>query len=255
VAVTIRKRSPRAPSLPLGEALERALRVYDKEGKHGTAPDIIAQHLGYKDASNGAAISAIASLRYYGLLENRQDSKVAASKDLEDYKFAPREDIKRELAVKWLRSVPLFNDLLTKYSDELPSDSTIRYDLIQKGFIPTAAESVVQVFKKSVDWAEYFAQKNAADDDTQVDRRLDEDDEGASQSMSSISPTSKSKQRDIQGPRDIEGEGAFDRIPVRLAGGRKAWIEIPSPFFLEDKLRLKAQIDLILTDDEGGSHK
>jgi len=37
---------------------------------------------------------------------------------------------------------------------------------------------------------------------------------------------------------------------VRLAGGRRAWIEIPTPFYLSDKRRIKAQIDLLLTDDE-----
>ena len=42
----------------------------------------------------------------------------------------------------------------------------------------------------------------------------------------------------------------FDRIPVRLAGGRRAWLEIPTPFYAADKLRLKAQIDLLLTEEE-----
>ena len=42
----------------------------------------------------------------------------------------------------------------------------------------------------------------------------------------------------------------LDRIPVRLPGGRRAWLFIPSPFFSGDKARLKAQIDLLLTADE-----
>jgi hypothetical protein len=41
-----------------------------------------------------------------------------------------------------------------------------------------------------------------------------------------------------------------DRIPVRLAGGRRAWIEIPMPFYEADKDRLKKQIDLLLTNDD-----
>jgi hypothetical protein len=41
-----------------------------------------------------------------------------------------------------------------------------------------------------------------------------------------------------------------DRIPVRLGGGRRAWLEIPVPFYEADKKRLKSQIDLLLTEDE-----
>jgi hypothetical protein len=41
-----------------------------------------------------------------------------------------------------------------------------------------------------------------------------------------------------------------DKIPVRLSGGRRAWLIIPTPFFESDKARLKAQIDLLLSEDE-----
>jgi hypothetical protein len=37
---------------------------------------------------------------------------------------------------------------------------------------------------------------------------------------------------------------------VRLDQSRRAWLEIPTPFYEADKKRLKAQIDLLLTDDE-----
>lgn len=42
----------------------------------------------------------------------------------------------------------------------------------------------------------------------------------------------------------------YDRIPVRLTAGRKAWLEIPTPFYAADKARLKAQIDLLLAEDD-----
>ncbi|MNR68298.1 hypothetical protein D3C85_1927750 [compost metagenome] len=48
----------------------------------------------------------------------------------------------------------------------------------------------------------------------------------------------------------IEDESASDRIPVRLSGGRRAWLVIPQVFFEADKKRLKAQIDLLLTEDD-----
>lgn len=47
-----------------------------------------------------------------------------------------------------------------------------------------------------------------------------------------------------------EVSASYDRIPVRLTAGRKAWLEIPSPLYAADKARLKAQIDLLLAEDE-----
>jgi len=52
------------------------------------------------------------------------------------------------------------------------------------------------------------------------------------------------------GPTAPSSLQAADRIPVRLPGGRRAFLEIPSPFFEADKERLKNQIDLLLTEDD-----
>ena len=52
-------------------------------------------------------------------------------------------------------------------------------------------------------------------------------------------------------PEDVnEVPASYDRIPVRLSAGRKAWLEIPTPLYAADKARLKAQIDLLLAEDE-----
>jgi hypothetical protein len=52
-------------------------------------------------------------------------------------------------------------------------------------------------------------------------------------------------------PTPLWLDAGTDSIPVRLSGGRKAWLAIPTPFYADDKLRLKAQIDLLLAQDEG----
>ena len=64
-----RKKSPRAPSSALDEALERALRLYEKERRHAVPMELAAQAMGYKGAKNGAALTTFATLRYYGLLD------------------------------------------------------------------------------------------------------------------------------------------------------------------------------------------
>lgn len=235
-----RKKSPRAPSIPLHESIERAIGVYEKEQRHAVPTDIVAQDLGYKSANNGAALSTIASLRYYGLLERPEQGKLAVSADVQSYQYAPDEALKRELVLKWLSAPPVFAGLLNRYDSGLPSDATIRYDLIQGGFKPGAAESILKAFKKSVEFAEYYENQDGSEKDDPVPIDVIEQDNGKK-------PSSQ--------PAPIHAAPATvadstDRIPVRLDAKRRAWLEIPAPFYEADKKRLKAHIDLLITDDE-----
>jgi hypothetical protein len=231
--------------MALNEALERAVRVYEAERRHAAPVDAVAQHMGYKNANSGTALQAIASLRYYGLLERPEDGKLAVSKDVEAYQFAPSEELKRELQLKWLRAPPIFAELLTKYAQALPSDATMRYELIQRGFSPATAESVLSVFRQSVEFTRYFELVSSSiarlPDDPFVPSQSEEDLRVKMDRESAL--TSRAMP-------DAALGNEHDRIPVRLPGGRRAWLEIPTPFFESDKKRLKDQIDLLLTDEE-----
>jgi|SRR5690554_670586 len=253
MSVTV-KRSPRAPSVPLDEAIERARRVYVKENCHPAPADAVAQHLGYTNARNGAAASAIATLRYYGLVERGEAKTIVVSKELQDYIFAPSADIKRGLLIKWLRTPPIFSELLDEYVGHLPSDETLKFRLLQKGFSPEAADSCRDVFKQSVAFVGvYEAEDEEAVEQVAVPSGSPEQGKGLDepplpQPVSAGSDGAVSGESNPVRAQEIHSD--FDRIPVRLSGGRRAWVEVPSPLYLKDKERLKAQIDLLLTDDE-----
>jgi|SRR5207302_960294 len=248
----VRKKSPRAPSIALDDAIERALKVYEKERRHVAPVDVFAQDLGYKSANNGAALATLASLRYYGLLDRPREGHLAVSKDVESYKFAPSDELRRELLVKWLKAPPIFSELLEKYQDGLPSEATIRYDLIQRGFTPPTAEACINVFRRSVDFTRYF-ELGAKEQPQAPQMEPTTVDPGGGESIGSLIERTG---RDSDRAGDIAPKTTLmDRIPVRLAGGRRAWLEIPTPFYGSDKDRLKAQIDLLLTDDESAGEK
>jgi hypothetical protein len=239
----IRKKSPRAPSMPLDEAVERAIRAYDKERRHPAPIEAMAQSLGYKGANSGTALKAIASLRYFGLLERPGEGQLAISKDVESYQYAPSEDLKRELRIRWLKNPPVFSDLLDKFKGGLPSDVTLKYELIQKGFLPDSAAEVLSVFRQSVEFARFFESESS--DAPQPKLELAPDIALAS----GIPEAEEPKQSVAIEPLAPIDSSSMDRIPVRLSGGRRAWLVIPEPFFAADKERLKAQIDLLLTED------
>jgi hypothetical protein len=242
-----RKKSPRAPSISLDEALERTLRVYEKEKRHPTPTEVVAQDIGYKSANNGAALSVLASLRYYGLLERPEDGKLCVTKDVENYQYAPDDGIKKELLSKWLRAPPVFADLLDRYPGGLPSDANLRFDLVARGFSPTAAASVIFIFRRSADFINSAESSNPG-----ADTPLSIESSAENSRLESV-PREKSEPGGpslIPTPSSDLTNDVSDKIPVRLSGGRRAWLVIPTPFFESDKVRLKAQIDLLLSEDQ-----
>jgi hypothetical protein len=243
----IRKKSPRAPSIPLEEALDKALRVYEKEKRYPAPTEVVAQDMGYKSANNGAALSALASLRYFGLLEKPEDGKLAVSKDVENYQYAPDLKIKSELLLKWLRAPAIFADLLDRYPEGLPSDANLRFDLINRGFSPAAGDSAISVFRRSAEFAGYTPSSLPRNESNQGEPP-------AGEAIILENGTAPVGSRVVGGVSKSTLPSEFsvddtDTIPVRLSEGRKAWLVIPTPFYEADKLRLKAQIDLLLTED------
>jgi hypothetical protein len=254
VVDTLRKKSPRAPTIALDDALDRALRAYDKDRRHPSPVDVFAQHLGYKNGSNGAAASVLASLRYFGLVERPREGLLGVTKEVEEYKFVPSEEARHKQLIRWLRTPPIFADLLEKYQDGLPSDATLKFDLIQRGFSPISADACLVVFRRSVEYAKYFNQLTKSNEDTDVEDQLPENPPTTELDVNSRTiETSKAPHAPFtseQSQLNSYADPTMDRIPVRLSQGRRAWLEIPMPFYEADKARLKAQIDMILTDDE-----
>lgn len=254
-----RKVSPRAPTLSLDEAISRAMKMYAAEGGHATPTEVALKHIGYS-SKNGAAMQAMASLGYWGLVERPKDGVVKIAKAVEDYQYTPDEGHKQDLLIRFLRNPPLFASLLEKYKERLPSEGTLQYDLIQAGFTPSAAATCLSVFKRSVEFARYF-ERSRNSPSTADGAREDSHGTGSNDASGTaegpvdegpkgVVARNGSVQRERDAGHAIQEESGTDRIPIRLAGGRRAWLEIPSPFYSADRARLKKHIDLLLTDDE-----
>lgn len=249
MAETARKKSPRAPSFSLSEALDKAIRVYDSEHLHAAPTDVVAAALGYKSANNGSALATIASLRYFGLLDRPKDGFLAVCKTVESFKYAPNEELRKELLFQFLKNPPLYAELIEQYAAGLPSDANLKYELIQRGFLPGNVNSVISAFKQSVDFTGYFELREDDGDIHRVD--------GEAVPISHVPQLAITQSNNVteaaivgQTMIGLSEEESVDKIPVRLTGGRRAWLIIPEPFYLADKARLKAQIDLLLAEDE-----
>ena len=259
---TNRSKSPRAPSLALDEAINKALKLYDLARTGGISPDDAATQLGYKNSNNGAYISTQASIGYYGLLIKKSADLVGVPEELQLYKFNPDELEKRNYLISWLKRPKVFADLLEKFPHSLPSDKTLIFNLISMGFSEQAAEKVLKVFKQSIEFCNFYtelptdSQTNTELTPTapiNADDSLDPTNPSASASPDPMSVAPSTLHQDTENhtqenqlPRGSRGI----RTPVRLAGNRLAWVETPIPFYQKDRDRLIAQIKFMLCDDD-----
>ncbi len=247
----IKKRSPRAPGVALNEALDRVFQIYEAERLHPAPTDVVAQALGYKNANNGAALTLLASLRYLGLLSRPKDGFLVVTKEVEAYKFAPDEAMKHSLLIGFLRRPQLYAELLERYSSGLPSDANLKFELIQRGFAPNTAETALTVFRKSVEFAGYFdGASNPILENVSIDSDVETSGpqaESIEKQVVEIKAADHLSEQPVQSPSEPIN---VDKIPVRLSGRRRAWLHIPIPFYEADKSRLKAQIDLLMTEED-----
>jgi hypothetical protein len=246
----VRKKNPRAPSMALDEAIARVQKAYDKEQLRAAPTDAVAQSLGYKGANNGSALSALASLRYYGLLERPKDGHLAVNKEFEHFKSARSAPQRRAALIGFLKKPQLYAQLLEKYESGLPSDADLRAELIQRGFNAAAAESALATFRRSVDFVGMpLSEVVASGAAVVVPSRL----EGLASVEDVVPNKSPVLALSLANSSALAPNENADHIPIRLPGNRRAWLVIPTPFFEADKARLKAQIDLLLTQDEEDS--
>lgn len=246
-------RSPNYPLQPLEWAVETGLKLLEKEGVHAVPADVIASHLGYKDATNGRALRVLANLKTFGIVQKVAGGKLAVSKEVQRFKLHPNDADRAALIHQWLKKPLLFSKLLEKYDGHLPSDRALVFELVDEhGFLELAAQSAIEVFRASLHYAERFSA--ATKDDVAHEDVVEDEPQEIGGAV-----TPQAKQPPAPAPSQLGNafqlppvpavrEGV--RYPIRLAGGRMAWIDVPDPFYEADKKRLQAQLAIIGTVDE-----
>ncbi|MCK5375218.1 MAG: hypothetical protein KAJ40_08035, partial [Alphaproteobacteria bacterium] len=178
-----------------------------------------------------------------GLVKRSKDGKVSVSLDFEKYKYAPDETLKIKFLSAWLRKPKVFNELIEKYGENLPSDDTLKYNLIGMEFTPDSASKVTSLFRSSVEFVN--TDKKSASDVSE--------DNNASENETSESTYKKRKEppnKNISFEDKNVSDQSFRAITMFLPRGREAVLQVPRPFYESDKEAIKKQLEAIFTDDE-----
>jgi hypothetical protein len=162
-AKAARTRSPNYPGISLRTAIDRARVFYNNDKRNWSHVDTALHHWGFKPRS-GAGLVVLAALKSFGLL---QDDGSGTSRRvrltdfalkvllLDDAEHAPeRQRLLQDAALK----PKVHADLWKHYRGSLPSDVTLRYELMtQRGFTENAVKEFIPQFKDTIAFANLAA--------------------------------------------------------------------------------------------------
>jgi hypothetical protein len=157
-------RGPSYPFISLQEAIARARKFFDAEGKNAAPVAAAVEHWGYAAKSSGGR-QTVAALLQFGLLRDEGSGdtrKVALSKmGLDILLREAGSQEQREFIANAARQPKLYRELLTNYSGGLPSDATLRHYLIASKDVPSAAvDGLIKNFRATAAFAGLFNSVN-----------------------------------------------------------------------------------------------
>jgi hypothetical protein len=123
-------RSPRYAAISPTEALQYAKKIWVEDKRNLVSSDMACQHMGYK-AKNGTSQTVLASLKQYGLLIS-VGKDVRITDDADTIFLAPEDLPERHALIRKIAMRPeLFNKVLDRFPDGLPSDANLRFRLMK----------------------------------------------------------------------------------------------------------------------------
>ena len=152
----IRERSPRAPSLTLRKALERAGQFHAEHDRRLVRVESAIDAWGYATKSSGGR-QALATLLMYGILQDTgsgNDRKVQLT-DVAWRYFVDERPEQREAAIKQMAvAPPILGELWKAWGAKPPGDAECRSQLrIERGFTETAAQELLDIYKDNIVFA------------------------------------------------------------------------------------------------------
>ena len=160
-------RSPNYPAFALAIALEKVKLVYDNDRRAPTTLQVIAGHLGYKH-TDGPGGRALSCLRQYGLLEESA-GLFKVSETAYKLLYLPDEDKDKPLLMKQAAlKTNLYRQLHEDYPSQIPSDATLKSNLLHRGFNPDSLDTLIADFRSTMDDAKVYNVSDYEDVDESI---------------------------------------------------------------------------------------
>lgn len=145
------------PFNDLAWCVEKAKILHARERKANIPVSVAITHIGY-GATSSSGRQAVSALLQFGLVEDDglKDTRVIRLTERAlDIVLAQEESESKRAALKFCARAPkIYSELLARYVDGLPSDSTIKFFLQkEKDFNPKTVDSFIADFRSSLAYA------------------------------------------------------------------------------------------------------
>ena len=143
-----KERSPRYPSVSLGEAIDLARRHFEKNGRTAVPAAVLAKVWGYKSAS-GPMRSKLGAVKSYGLLAGSGDKVSVTPRLLALVMANPATDEYKNALRAAATDPPIFQELLASHSEA--DENAIRYHLVsERHFTSEGARKLAETFRETM---------------------------------------------------------------------------------------------------------
>lgn len=148
-----RMRSPNYPAIGLEEAVGKIEALYKQDLLVASPKDAALKHMGFEKA-HGEAGRVLATLKSFGLIEEINDRIKLTQRGINivvrEAGDAQRADALRDASI----SPEIYRQLLKEYRDSLPSDVTLKSELIAvRKFNPNAVDGFIRDFRGTLKFA------------------------------------------------------------------------------------------------------
>jgi hypothetical protein len=210
-------RGPTSPFISLQEAVARAQKLYNEEGRAPAAAATAVKHWGYSEKSSGGR-QTISALLQYGLVGDEgtgEQRKVSLTKRALDILMLDKDSHERGEAIRIASSSPkLFGEVLNRYAGtNLPSNSSLKHYLVsERELAPAAADLFIKNFRANLDYVK-INNSGKVGDANPADETKDEGGESPKPDVGDLIQWESNGELKLESPRRVraiqEHEGSF----------------------------------------------
>jgi hypothetical protein len=151
-----RQRSPNYPTIGLRDAVTRARKLYDADGKAGSSQEAAYTHIGFS-GPHGQAQSVMSAIKKFAVLEDKKDGRIAPTKlAIDVFEFPPEHERHRTALREMVLSPAIYSELVNEFRkhSRLPSDATLKSELAADwDFNPAKVDGFLKDFRDSLTYA------------------------------------------------------------------------------------------------------
>lgn len=201
-------RSPSYPAISLPAAIERAKIVYSREKRNVTPVAVMMRHWGYNNPTGGRASVTFAALKKFGLVLD-EGSGVERPARLTDLATEIILNPHPEDAIRRAALMPaIHREMWEQYGTDLPSEDSLKWTLIQRGFTPGGAEDFIQQYRETLSFA-------------RLDELANEENQSEVEVSQAAAPSAPVPASTVyhQPPMYAGGSAGMLAIPIPIMGG------------------------------------